>query len=178
MTFDEMPDQLDERMRQVLAQCGVDDPRAFELLFALQAPMRLLGLVISRHLQDSDLSLPRLGLLLGLYFGEQFGSADGLSPSQLSRFRLVSRNTISALLRSLEAEGLIERALCPEDHRRFHIRLSPTGRALVCTLIPQQGTFLNDLFSGLSADEQATLIALLGKLRRSLRERVEAIHET
>ncbi len=174
MMMDEMPDPLDERMRQVLAQCGVDDPRAFELLFALQAPMRLLGLVISRHLQDSDLSLPRLGLLFWLYFGEQFEHPDGLSPSQLSEFRFVSRNTISALLRSLEAEGLIERALCPADHRRFHIRLSPTGRALVCATIPQQGAFLNDLFAGLSEDEQATLIALLGKLRRSLRERVDA----
>jgi len=172
MSVDELPGRFDGRMRQVLAQCGVDDPRAYELLFALQAPMRLLGLIASRHLQDTDLSLPRLILLIWLYFGEQLGNEQGVSPSRLSEFQFISRNAVSALLRSLEDEGLIERTLCQEDRRRFNIRLSPAGHDLVCAVIPQQGAFLSDLFSDLSEEEQATLIVLLGKLRRSLREQV------
>lgn len=172
MLTDELPGVFDQDMRQVLKQCGVDDPRGYELFFALQAPVRLLGVVASRHLQIGNLSLPRLGLLIWLYFGEQIGHTQGISPSQLSEFQHVSRNTVSALLRSLEEQGLVERTLCSEDRRRFHIRLSDTGRALVCAVLAEQGPFLAELFSDLSADEQTTLIALLDKLRGSLYERV------
>lgn len=172
MRADAMLSEFDETMRQVLQQCGVDDPRGYELFFALLAPARLLGILASRHLQADELSLPRLSLLTWLYFGEQLGNTQGISPSRLSEIRHVSRNTISALLRSLEEEGLIERTLCEEDRRRFNIRLSPAGRDMVCLILPQQGPFLADLFLDLSKDEQATLIALLGKLRRSLRERI------
>ncbi|MBU0494328.1 MAG: MarR family transcriptional regulator [Chloroflexi bacterium] len=172
MLLEESAVQFDGRIREVLAQCGVDEPRAYELLFALQAPMRLLGLITSRQLQDIKLSMPRLILLTWLYFGEQLGNEQGVSPSRLSEFQFVSRNTISALLRSLENEGLIERTVCQEDRRRFNIRLSPAGHDLICTLIPEQGMLLTELFSDLSENEQTTLIALLTKLRQSLHERV------
>jgi DNA-binding MarR family transcriptional regulator len=172
MLAEAMPGGFDQDMSRVLRQCGVDDPRGYELFFALQAPVRLLGVVASRHLQIGNLSLPRVGLLTWLYFGEQLGHTQGISPSRLSEFQHVSRNTVSALLRSLEEQGLVERTLCKEDRRRFHIRLSETGRALVCAVLAEQGPFLAELFSDLSAEEQATLIGLLEKLRRSLHERV------
>lgn len=57
---------------------------------------------------------PRWGLLMRLYIEEVSGNMSGLSPSQLSHYQHVSKNTVSALLRGLEEQGLIARQARPK----------------------------------------------------------------
>ena len=118
-------------------------------------------------LRDAQLSGPRWRLLLHLHVAEYTGKTS-LSPTELSSLQVVTKNTISSLLRSLEDQGLIERTLDPNDRRQFQIGLTDEGRDLVRTSTPQLMAYLNQLTSGLSSDEISQLQALLDKLHRSL----------
>ncbi len=120
------------------------------------------------RLRDSDLSGPRIGLLMRLYGEEKRSDGRGISPTDLSHHQRVSKNTISSLLRGLEEQGLIERTLDEDDRRVFRIRLSDVGRALVTETAPKHLAAMNELISGLSPDERRELVALLEKTQHSL----------
>ncbi len=124
--------------------------------------------IFSRQDGEDELSGPRMGVLVRLLDEEQRGNPEGITPTVLSHNQYVSRNTISALLRGLEDQGMIERRLDPLDRRLFRIRLTDTGRATVKALGPQRITAVNQIVCGLTFEEQAQLIALLSKLFSSL----------
>ncbi len=97
------------------------------------------------------------------------GKPEGITPTELSHFQRVSKNTISALLRGLEEQGLIQRNLDSEDLRVFRIQLTDAGRALVLNTAPNRIAGLNKLLSGLNPEEREQLILLLEKLRLELK---------
>jgi DNA-binding MarR family transcriptional regulator len=165
-----------------------DGPRARALIHELAGDVDTTGLEILRlikmiairydvtgaeMLRHADLSGPRWRLLLRLYIEEALpeacsGLPPGVTPTHLSRCQNVSKNTISALLRGLEHQGLIERTMDPEDKRGFRIRLTASGRELVRSVSPQHLAHLNKLISRLSPEEQNQLTLLLRKLYASL----------
>ncbi len=110
---------------------------------------------------------PAIACFLRLYMEEK-RTGGGVSPSYLSNTQNVSRNTISALLRSLEDQGLILRTLDPDDRRQFNIQLSEAGRELVINSTPTHVNFLNQIIADLSSEEQNQLADLLVKLHGSL----------
>ncbi|MCX6032810.1 MAG: MarR family transcriptional regulator [Chloroflexi bacterium] len=137
--------------------------------------VRLIGMVatayasaVDENLRDAGLSWPRLGLLLRLMAEERCGVAGGLSPTHLSHHQNVSKNTISALLRGLEEQGLIERTLDADDHRVFRIRLTDAGRQIIQAHAPGHIRLMNELAAGLTAEERQQLTALLTKLHQLL----------
>jgi DNA-binding MarR family transcriptional regulator len=146
------------------------DTTGMELARLVRMVSNLYQAIGDEHLQDQDseVSGPRWGLLLRLRREELHGNLDGCSPTHLSRCQSVSKNTISALVRGLEEQGLIERALDPEDRRGFRIRLSDAGRRLVANTAPLHLRYMNELVASLAPDEQAQLAALLQKLYRAL----------
>jgi DNA-binding MarR family transcriptional regulator len=111
---------------------------------------------------------PRWRLLLRLRAEEQHPSGKGMSPGDLSRCQEVSKNTISTLLRGLEEDQLVERALDSEDRRSFRIRLTPRGRELIRKSAPARLGRLNELISDLSAGERKQLVSLLTRLHQSV----------
>lgn len=127
---------------------------------------------IVQHPRAGGISGPRWMLLGRLLAEEARGNREGLSPTHLSRWQKVSKNTVSALLRGLEEQGLIERAVDPADRRGFRIRLTDAGRELVRSTAPQHLAYLNSLVEDLTSEERAQLLALLGKLCRSLAARL------
>jgi len=163
----------ERNFRQVLEAWGVESSRGVELMRALTASARLLEVVADHDLQASGLSTPRLRLLLWLRVEEQHGNKAGVSPSRLSHYQHISKNTVSSLLASLEGQGLIERTLSSEDRRSFKIRLTRAGRNLVHSTLPKHSSFMTEAFSDLTAEEQKALMKLLRKLRQSLLKQVE-----
>jgi DNA-binding MarR family transcriptional regulator len=152
---------------------GDEGTSGLELFRLLHMVTNAIATAADEQLRDSSLSGPRWVLLLRLLAEERCGCGEGISPTCLSQHQKVSKNTISVLLRGLEEQGLIERALVPDDRRAFRIRLSEAGRSLVETTAPEHIAFLNGLTAGLTTEESAQLTALLDKLYRSLRvERV------
>jgi len=162
------PAKREKEMHDLLLMRGVADTRGFALMRALMASAHMLEVIADQGLHEAGLSLPRMRLLVWLFLEDRRGNKEGISPSLLSHHQHISKNTISSLLASLEEQGLIERALSSEDKRSFKIRLTRAGHTLMQSTLPKHHSSLNQVFATLSADEQKTLLKILGKLRESL----------
>ena len=159
----------DERVRVALAEVfGVPDLAAFDIARTLFQIGNLIDRTCGHSLRDGNLSSARLRLLVRLLVTERLGQPEGVSPTMLSRCHHVSRNTVSALLRGLEGQGLIEREVDAEDRRKFHIRLTPAGRDAALVQAPRFAAHMDGLFASLTAEERQTLLRLLGKVRNAL----------
>jgi len=117
--------------------------------------------------KGDGLSGPRWVLLLRLAAEAENGRVR-ITPTDLSQSQNVSKNTISALLRGLEDQGLISRELDQDDRRIFRIGITPAGRELIRNTAPQRVAWMNQLVTQLTPEEQTQLIHLLGKLYCSL----------
>jgi DNA-binding MarR family transcriptional regulator len=91
-----------------------------------------------------------------------------MTPTELSRFQNVSKNTISSLVRGLEEQGLVTREIDRDDKRIFRLRITDKGRNLVMEETPKRAIYLNTLVTDLNDEEKQRLIELLFKLRGSL----------
>ncbi len=160
---------LREHVRENLQSLvGVEDVGGIELLGMMRGLMRVYQIAEAQASQGVELSGPRWGILLRLAADEQHHVEGGLTPTALSRFHGVSKNTISCLLRGLEEQGYIERTIDPEDYRAFRIRLTDAGRELVRSTAPERFGRINALASELSAEERERLIELMEKLYDSI----------
>ncbi|RIK37564.1 MAG: hypothetical protein DCC55_23915 [Chloroflexi bacterium] len=153
--------------RDLLAEQGITELHGVELVRLIHIIANTYESITSERMSADNLSEPRWHLLIRLWIMERLG-APCVRPTQLSKSQQVSKNTISAHLRSLEEQGLIERELDPDDRRQFRIRLSDAGRALVQAATPGHVHFLNSLTADLTLAEIDQLLALLYRLHRSL----------
>jgi len=165
----------EKEWQQLLLAQGVEDARGFALMRALMASAHMLEVVADHGLQAKGLSMPRMRLLMWLFAEEQRGNREGISPSALSHYQSISKNTVSSLLSSLEDQNLIERALCSDDKRSFKIRLTRAGRDLIRSALPTHNSAMTETFAALTTDEQKTLLKILRKLRESLIEQIGKI---
>lgn len=127
------------------------------------------------HLGESSVdeagrSFAQYRVLMYLFFAEQMGEGQNLNPSEISERHGVSRNTVSALIRTLEEDGLVARELDPDDRRKFNIGLTETGRELVREHARKHFQTIARCFSALTAEEQTTLSQLLSKINQQARE--------
>lgn len=163
------PEQLRLQIHHYLKTLfDIDDTSGIELFIMLQRVARLSRVLDAQLSDDVELSGQRWRLLLLLLIEETRGNTAGLNPTVLSRSQRVSKNTVSALLRGLEAQGLIQRAIDSSDLRAFRIQLTPAGREYLYTTTPRRLESLNRLLSALDPQEQAQLTRLLEKLQLSL----------
>jgi DNA-binding MarR family transcriptional regulator len=165
MKFKSVPPQVHRAMREVFK---VDDLTTFEIARVLAHVGLLLEHGFEAHSREEKLSVARVRLLTWLLVSERAGQPPKVSPTMLSHFHNVSRNTISALLSGLEEQGLIERAVDPEDRRRFHIKLTGAGREIALEQAPAAAEHVARLVECLTPEEQKTLLHLLEKLRDAL----------
>lgn len=156
-----------QHFQQLMAEHGIAETHGVEVMRMVMMLANVYDVIVQARMRDENLSAPRWRLLLHLYVAELRGET-AVSPTQLSRFQNVTKNTISSLLRSLEEDGLIERELDRQDRRQFHIRLSAAGRELIRTSTPGYMTYLNHLISDLTPAEIDQLRALLEKVHGSL----------
>ena len=144
---------------------GDQDIRGIEIGSAIRMLANCYESAISQNSEFSELSGPRMAILMRLMVEEDMGAKKGINPTLISKFQNVSKNTISSLLRGLEEQSLIERTIDPDDRRGFLIRITPAGRDLVRSTGPTRLEFMNRLASGLSGEDRDQLLALLEKLR-------------
>lgn len=118
---------------------------------------------------ESGLTEPQYMVLMSLFVHENIEGKTMLNPSEISKWRGTSRNTISSLIRDLEEEGLIVRQLDINDRRKFNIGLTSDGRAKVERHAHKQFRIVGGCFSNLTPEEQSTLRDLLAKLTTNLK---------
>jgi DNA-binding MarR family transcriptional regulator len=164
-------DKMRQHMQQhLLKYTNGADIQGLELSSLIRVVANYYSAAVAHKTDFGELSGPRMGILLRLLVAEESGNDQGFSPTVLSHFQNVKKNTISSLLSGLEEDGLIERTLDPEDKRAFKIRITTIGKELIKAMGPERLKMMNDLSSGLSADEKKQLIFLLEKLRKSIRK--------
>jgi len=158
-------------VRSLLAKLGANTAHVdLEILRLMRVVNKLYEHEADDRLRSAQLSTSRLHLLLHLLAAEEYGGNAGTPPTFLSHQQRVSKNTVSALLRGLEEQGLIERKLDPIDKRVFRIRVSAAGKELIATVAPQYISFAGALIARLTHEEQQQLVGLLRKLHVALLE--------
>ncbi len=88
---------------------------------------------------------------------------------ELSDFTGIEMWTVSRVVSRLEQDGLVERHRGDEDARGVIVSLTPPGRTLVETLIPEAQRYESLILEGFSEDEANTLRLLLDRLFENMR---------
>ena len=164
------PDDLDiDQYLKFIHQVSADaDPMSILLFgYMLKTDHQLIQ-AVEKHLSATGLSWAKFRFLLELFRHENAGNAEGMQPSTLSARQDISRNTASALIASLEHDGLISRALHGADRRKFVIRLTPVGRKMIRSKLDSEFKFVMTCFDFLSVAERQTLLDILKKLSQNL----------
>ena len=84
--------------------------------------------------------------------GSEFAVLEQLAEAQECSLRLhdlgenahVTQSALSRLVARLEADGIVERAMCVEDRRSVYARLTPAGRELYRKARPTQRAVLRE----------------------------------
>lgn len=91
----------------------------------------------------------------------------GLSQTELGQTLSIDRSTLVAVIDRLEGRGLVERADAPRDRRSYALHISKAGRGLLQVLTERVRTHEAHIAADLDAEEKATLISLLRRVRRT-----------
>jgi DNA-binding MarR family transcriptional regulator len=163
--------RTEEQRRQWMAFIADIHPELDARALRLMDEMRMVAHAVHQlneiSLAETGLSPAQFRVLMMLLFCEHMGTSDGLNPSEISEYQGTSRNTISALIRGLEEDGLIVRQLDAHDRRKFNIHLTDAGRKLVMNHGAFHMRAAGEIFGVLSAEEMESLGELLRKLNQS-----------
>ena len=114
-----------------------------QICFPIYAASRLITREYQPLLDELGLTYPQYLVLMVLW------ESDGLPVNEIGQRLLLNTNTVTPLLKRMEAQGLLSRARSTEDERQVIITLTAQGRALreVAATIPER------LVAGLSAED-------------------------
>ncbi len=140
------------------------NPGGIQLMQEMRMVSHALYQIREHSVNRANLPYAKYSILMGLMFSAELEGRDELNPSEISQHQGTSRNTVSALIRDLEEDGLIERHLDVKDRRKFNIRLTEAGRSLVYNHARHHFRIIGDCFNVLTAEEQEMLRQLLTKI--------------
>lgn len=129
-----------------------------QICFPIYAASRLITREYQPLLDELGLTYPQYLVLMVLW------ESDGLPVNEIGQRLLLYTNTVTPLLKRMEAQGLVARRRSAEDERRVIVSLTAQGRALQ----EQAAAIPAKLVAGLSAegvDEQA-LHDMLAQLQK------------
>lgn len=125
--------------------------------------LRLLKVVrgIEHQLRDNlrrghNTTLPRFDVMSALS-----RHPEGLKMSQLSGVLRVSNGNVTGIADRLSEEGLVERIAVPGDRRATKLRLTKAGLAEFERQASAHEKWIDELLSGVSAEEARTMAARL-----------------
>ena len=93
-----------------------------------------------------------------------------LEPSRLAEVSGMSRQAVSALVKTLEADGLVERSGAEHDARSFVLSLTPAGTDRLEQVFAEHNRREAAWAARLDPDERRTMIRLLAKLSDTAHE--------
>lgn len=141
------------------------DPASIEMFRGIMKVSAMITSLADKHLARFGLTMAKMRLLFLLHYR---GSDKGLLPSELSKFQGVMPNTVTSLVNSLRASGLIEQIEHIHDKRKRLIRITDAGRNLIKQVGPEHIHFVETLFEELSPDLREQMAHGLGSLTDKL----------
>lgn len=119
---------------------------------------------IQRRLADRfQTTLPRFDILAALD-----RNPDGMMMSELSRALLVSNGNVTALIKTLAAEGHVRIAPCSRDRRASLVAITESGRLHFADMAAAHHGWIEAMLDGLDAGQREQLFELLGALKSSI----------
>ena len=128
-------------------------------MFAVNRAARRFEALAAEVLSDDDLSFLE-GLTLAAVF---FEAPKTIKPSQLAEAFGTTRGNVSHCVSSLEAMGLLQRRIDPEDARAYQLALKPQGKRCALRVIAA----LDRLQRGFEAEIGKTA---LGEMLKTLKK--------
>ena len=129
-----------------------------KLVIALARTLQMHRADTQKLLLGYGLTLSQFGVLEALYhLGE-------LSVSEIIEKTLSTSGNMTVVIRNLERDGYIRRAVSKEDRRRYLIDLTEKGKQLIEKVFPVHLEVLGETFRGLSDDDKRKLYDLLSGL--------------
>ncbi|MGA8939889.1 MAG: MarR family transcriptional regulator [Acidobacteriaceae bacterium] len=93
-------------------------------MFCIAVTARRFDTLTSHLLEADDLNFLEALILATLFFE----SPTVVKPSHLAETFATTRGNVSHCISSLEARGLVQRKIDPDDARAYHLALKPQGR--------------------------------------------------
>jgi len=141
-----------------------DQERALRLWIALARCYATYARAVACKIGEYGLTTPQFGILEALYH------LGPLNLGELAGKLLVTGGNVTYVMDRLEEQGFVHRERSPEDRRIIRAKLTEKGYELIAQVFPGHGSFIEDLSSSLSAEEQEELRTLLKKLGRAVQD--------
>ena len=127
-----------------------------QICFPFYSVSRLITKAYKPFLSQLGLTYPQYLVLMVLW------EADGISVNQIKDKLLLDNNTLSPLLKRIEAMGLINRLRSTTDERSVIVSLTEKGEKLKVQALPIPGKMLESLSAeGIEIDEISGLRKML-----------------
>ena len=109
--------------------------------------------------------------------GDAAHGSDGLTQRAVAVVTLMDKVAVNRACKVLEQRGLVARTRNTADGRSHLLELTGEGRAIHEEVMPLARETERELFEGFAADEQATLRAMLERMRLRASELLDAARE-
>ena len=119
---------------------------------------RLMAHELGERIRPSGVAIGQWAVLLFLW------ARDGMTQAELSRGVAIEPPTMVRTIDRMARDGLVSRALDPDDGRLSRIYLTERGRSLRDELVPLAVAVNEEILKRLTANEARTLRRLLTKL--------------
>jgi DNA-binding MarR family transcriptional regulator len=129
-------------------------------MFAVSRAARRFDALASRSLAVDDLSFLE-GLVLAALF---FEAPKLIKPSHLAETFGTTRGTVSHCVSSLEAKGLLQRRIDPDDARAYQLSLKPQGKRCALRVIAAFDRLQKEFESEIGKAALAEMLKAIRKL--------------
>ncbi|MEM9578576.1 MAG: MarR family transcriptional regulator [Pseudomonadota bacterium] len=113
--------------------------------------------------REHNWTLPRFDVMSALS-----RSPDGMKMGEISRMLKVSGGNITGIVDKLSEEGLALREAIPGDRRAQRVRLTPKGQEVFARHSREHEGWIDEILSGLDADDVRGVIDRLERLTETL----------
>lgn len=125
----------------------LEKTRGFDVWLAVGRTNLKVHRALNQALGQLDLSLAQHEILLSIW------QKSGITQKQLAENLLVVKSNISALIKKLEARGLVHRDCDPCDTRNKRLSLTEDGKRLVMKSFERQNRIIDAMASVMSDEE-------------------------
>jgi DNA-binding MarR family transcriptional regulator len=132
-------------------------------MFAVTRAARRFEALSAATLAEDGLSFLE-GLMLAAIF---FESPGAVKPSQLAEAFATTRGSISHCLSALEAKGLVQRRIDPEDARAYLLTLKTSGKRCAMRVIAAFDRLQKQFESGVGKKNLAEMLRVLRELEEA-----------
>lgn len=133
------------------------------VLSSFEALARFLEVELRQH----DATLIRFNIMSTL-----FKNGGEMTPSEIAESVFREKNTITAALKTLEAEGVVRRVPSTDDRRSVKVVITDTGWNVANHLSPIMQELSREALSCLDKEQEEALIGIMRTLRENLLPRI------